>query len=195
VGKAEVARVFLSLGSNVDRERNIASAVCILRERFGQLRLSSLYESDAVGFKGDPFYNVVVELSSSLSPADLVTVFREIEKASQRSRYGPRFGPRTLDLDLLLYDDLILDKEGLKLPRREIMECAFVLCPLAEVAGELRHPVNAKTYAALWAEFDARGQRIRRAPLSVDELIERVKGGPARPERAAGNSARSCPDV
>jgi 2-amino-4-hydroxy-6-hydroxymethyldihydropteridine diphosphokinase len=190
-----VARVFLSLGSNVDRERNIAFAISMLRERFGQLRLSSVYESDAVGFEGDPFYNVVVELSSSLLPAELVTVFREIENAGERSRAEPRFGPRTLDLDLLLYDDLVLQQEGLTLPRREILECAFVLCPLAEIAGELRHPVNAKTYAALWAEFDPRGQKIGRAPWSVDELIERLKGDPARPGRDAGNSARSCPEA
>ena len=190
-----MARVFLSLGSNVDREHNIAFAISTLSERFGQLRLSSVYESDAVGFEGDSFYNVVVELSSSLSPAELVKVFREIESEGKRSRYGPRFGPRTLDLDLSLYDDLVLQQEDLTLPRREVMECAFVLCPLAELAGELRHPVNGKTYAALWAEFDAPSQQIRRAPLSVDELIERVKGDPTRPGRVAGSSARSCTDV
>jgi 2-amino-4-hydroxy-6-hydroxymethyldihydropteridine diphosphokinase len=85
----------------------------------------------------------------------------EIEDANQRDRSGPKFSSRTLDLDLLLYDDLVLSENGLTLPRDEILKNAFVLWPLAEIAPELKHPVVKKTYAELWAEFDRAKERLR----------------------------------
>jgi 2-amino-4-hydroxy-6-hydroxymethyldihydropteridine diphosphokinase len=90
----------------------------------------------------------------------------EIEDAHGRDRSGPRFSSRTLDLDLLLYDGLVLDENGLKLPREEILKNAFVLWPLAEIAPQLVHPVAGKTYAELWTEFDKSREKI--APVEYD---------------------------
>ena len=149
-----MAKIYISLGSNIERERNTRAGIKALRERFGQLELSSVYESEAVGFEGDAFYNMVIacEVSEDVHAAN--RVLAEIEDAHGRDRSGPRFSSRTLDLDLLLYDDLVMDENGLKLPRDEILKNAFVLWPLAEIAPGLVHPVAGKTYAELWAGFD-----------------------------------------
>ena len=149
-----MANIYISLGSNINRERNTRSGIQALRERFGPLRLSSVYESEAVGFEGDAFYNMVIACDVNLDVRAANRVLAEIEDAHGRDRSGPRFSSRTLDLDLLLYDDLVLDDDGLKLPREEILKNAFVLWPLAEIAPGRIHPLVHKSYAELWADFD-----------------------------------------
>jgi 2-amino-4-hydroxy-6-hydroxymethyldihydropteridine diphosphokinase len=149
-----MAKVYISLGSNIDREHNTRAGVQALRERFGPLQLSSVYESEAVGFEGDAFYNMVIACDVSLDVQTTNCALAEIEDAHGRDRSGPRFSSRTLDLDLLLYDDVVLDADGLKLPREEILNNAFVLWPLAEIAPDRIHPLAQKSYAELWAAFD-----------------------------------------
>ena len=146
--------IYISLGSNIERERNTRSGIKALRKRFGPLRLSSVYESEAVGFDGEAFYNMVIGCEVSEDVHRTNRALAEIEDAHGRDRRGPRFSSRTLDLDLLLYDDLVLDEKGLKLPREEILKNAFVLWPLAELAPDLVHPLAGKSYADLWAAFD-----------------------------------------
>jgi 2-amino-4-hydroxy-6-hydroxymethyldihydropteridine diphosphokinase len=156
-------RVWLSIGSNQDREQNIRGAVRALRAEFGELTLSSVYESPAVGFDGDPFFNLVAGISTDL-PANLLNKrLRAIEEAHGRIRQGEKFTSRTLDLDLLTYDNLVSDNKGIKLPREEILRYSFVLMPLAEVAGEERHPLNGRTYGELWEAFDSSSQPIWRS--------------------------------
>ena len=155
-----MARIYISLGSNIDRERNTRTGIQALRERFGPLQLSSVYESDAVGFEGDAFYNMVIACDVSLDVQATNRVLAEIEDAHGRDRGGPRFSSRTLDLDLLLYDDLVLDDNGLRLPREEILKNAFVLWPLAEIAPDRIHPLVQKSYAELWADFDKSKERL-----------------------------------
>ncbi len=163
-----MAKIYISLGSNIDREANTRAGVAALRQRFGELELSSVYESEAVGFKGDAFYNMVIacEVSEDVHTAN--RALAEIEDAHGRDRSGPRFSSRTLDLDLLLYDDLALDEKGLRLPRDEILKNAFVLWPLAEIAPDLMHPLAGKTYAELWAGFDKSKENISPIEFQFD---------------------------
>lgn len=156
-----MARIYISLGSNIEREANTREGVKALRGRFGELQLSAVYESEAVGFEGDAFYNMVIACEVNEDVHSANRALREIEDANGRDRSGPKFSSRTLDLDLLLYDDLVIDELGLKLPREEILHNAFVLWPLAEIAPELTHPEAGKTYAELWQAFDKSRENLK----------------------------------
>jgi len=159
-------RAYLSVGSNIERERHVRSAVESLRERFGELVVSRVFESEAVGFAGDDFFNLVVGFDSDASVFEVVAGLRDIELAHSRDRRAPRFSPRTLDLDLLLYGDLVMDEQGIRLPRDEIARYAFVLGPLAEIAGDLRNPLDGRRFADMWREFDQTSQAMR--PVEID---------------------------
>lgn len=162
-----MASVYVSIGSNIDRERNIRSGLRMLNRYFGALQLSSLYDSEAIGFDGAAFYNLVAGFETSLAVAELVARLRDIEDAHLRRRDGPRFSSRTLDIDLLLYDDLIIDTGEIRLPRAEILYNAFVLAPLAEIAPQLQHPLTGQDYATLWRQFDHDSQHLTRLDLSL----------------------------
>lgn len=149
-----MATIYISLGSNIDRELNTRAGIEALKQAFGNLILSSVYESEAVGFDGDAFYNMVIACEVDSAVHETNQILRDIEDANGRDRSGPKFSSRTLDLDLLLYDDMILDEHGLKLPRGEILKNAFVLWPMAEIAPTLKHPEVGESYAQLWTAFD-----------------------------------------
>lgn len=146
--------VFISLGSNVAREKHLPAALGDLRARFGPLRLSSVYESAAVGFVGDPFHNLVACFTTEESLAAVQDALSVIEHRNGRSRDTGKFAPRTIDIDLILYGDLIRTHDKPILPREELTRYAFMLEPLAEIAPALRHPVDGRTFAELWAAFD-----------------------------------------
>jgi 2-amino-4-hydroxy-6-hydroxymethyldihydropteridine diphosphokinase len=156
-------RIWLSLGSNQARERSLRGAVRMLREAFGPLVVSAVYESDAVGFVGEPFLNLVAGVDTDWPVEAVQQRLRQIEDAHGRVRGDDKFCPRTLDIDLLTYGDLV--RPELDLPRDEILRHAFVLRPLAEVAPHERHPQLGRTYSALWAEFDQAAQPLRRVEL------------------------------
>jgi 2-amino-4-hydroxy-6-hydroxymethyldihydropteridine diphosphokinase len=154
-------RVFVGIGSNIDRERSVRAGVADLRQHYGPLQLSSVYESDAVGFDGDAFYNLVAAFDTDDSVEQVVATLAAIEDRHGRLRLGERFAPRTLDLDLLLYGDAIIKAENFHVPRDEIPRYAFVLWPLAELAPDMAHPETGQTFAAMWDQFDKRNQALR----------------------------------
>lgn len=155
-------RVFLGLGSNIERERYIVAGLDALAGLFGELTLSGVYDSEAIGFSGQPFLNLVVGIDTDLSPGTLSRQLRHIEVEHGRPPNASRFSPRQLDIDILTHGQLTGTVEGVVLPRPEILENAFVLCPLAEVAAQELHPGVGKTYADLWRAYDRDSQVIRR---------------------------------
>ena len=147
-------RGYVSIGSNIDKEKHIPASIDALTQHYSRLVLSSIFESEPVGFTGDTFYNLVAGFDSDLDVQDIVRQLRQIELDNGRNRDCKKFSARTLDLDLILYGDLIINDGHIQIPRDEIEKYAFVLEPLAEIAGALRHPVSGVRYSELWEKFD-----------------------------------------
>jgi 2-amino-4-hydroxy-6-hydroxymethyldihydropteridine diphosphokinase len=160
-----MAQIYISLGSNVERERHVNAGLTSLEHAFGELSLSSLFESEAVGFAGAAFYNLVVGVVTDKSVEDVADTLRAIEFAHGRTLDAKKYSPRTLDLDLLLYDHLILQTPA-QIPRDEILTNAFVLWPLSELAGDLVHPISEINYRQLWQNYDQTSQKLRKVPLN-----------------------------
>lgn len=154
-------KVFIGIGSNIDRERSVRAGVAELQQMYGDVQLSSVYESDAVGFDGDAFYNLVAAFDTDDSVAQVVVNLSAIEDRHGRLRNGERFAARTLDLDLLLFGDAIISAENYHVPRDEIPRYAFVLWPLAELVPEMQHPETGESFAQMWEKFDNRNQSLR----------------------------------
>ncbi len=157
--------IFLGLGSNLgDRAAHLRAALEALAPSVRVIRVSSIYETAPMHVENQPsFYNLACSGQTRLSPVALLHALKQIERALGRAP-GPRYGPRVVDLDLLLYDDLVLASDALTLPHPRMLERAFVLAPLAEIAPERRHPVAEKTIAVLAAALPTAGAR-RIGPL------------------------------
>lgn len=169
-------RVFVSIGSNIDRDLHVRCALDALDDHFGELLVSPVYESEAVGFVGDTFYNLVVGFDTDLEVAELGALLRRIEDANQRRRDGSRFGARTLDIDILLHGNAFGVLDGVVLPRPEILEQAHVLRPLADIAAEERYPSNGKTYAELWDRHDKSRQKL--VPVNFSWRRQSISSAP-----------------
>lgn len=160
-----MAVVYVSIGSNIDRQKNIKGCLQSLAQTFGGLTLSPIYESEAVGFDGDNFYNLVARFDTDLSVGELNQALKEIEDEYGRDRSGPRFSGRTLDIDILTYDDLVGTFDGVELPRDEITKNAFVLLPMVDLAPDEKHPELDVTYARLWFFYDKDKQKLWQVEL------------------------------
>ena len=151
--KDSIFDIFLSLGSNIEPEKNIDFAKEQLQIKYGKLLISSVYKTRAVGFKGDDFLNLVIKTSTSDSPETVIDYLHYIEKQTGRETGTGQFNSRTLDIDLLLYGDLI--DASLNLPRDEILEYDFVLEPLVEIFPEGIHHIEKRSYKEIFIELNS----------------------------------------
>lgn len=156
--------VYVAAGSNVDALRNIRLALATLRRMFPGLRVSRVYQNAAVGFAGDDFINLVVGFETALSLKDLVDELRRIETLCGRARDAPKWAPRSMDLDILLYGDLVTVTPEATLPRPDLLHRPYMLGPLADIAASVQHPLVHRTIGELWSDFD----RNAHAMTSID---------------------------
>ncbi len=157
-------RVYIDIGCNIDRGNHIRGAVRELTAQYGPLTLSPVYESRAVGFAGENFYNLVAAFDTGDSVEAVKEALMRTESRFGRTRRENRFSPRTLDLDLLLYGDTVRHDDRVNLPHPDIQRYAFVLRPLADIAPDGRHPETGLVYKKMWEQFD----KDRRVLTAVD---------------------------
>ncbi len=153
--------VYVGIGSNIEQEKYIRLARQSLLQSFGehcQLQLSPVYKTRAVGFDGDDFFNLVASFSTDISPFEVEKKLKDIEHKNGRRRGQEKFSARTLDIDLLLYDKEIINRDGISIPRDEIEKYAFVLSPLADLAPGLIHPQTQKTMSEMWQQLSQSSQ-------------------------------------
>lgn len=165
-------RVYLGLGSNIDREAHIRAALRALEDAFGLLLVSPVYESESVGFAGSNFYNLVVGIDTELPVGELSALLHGIEDANGRVRGGPKFAPRTLDIDILTYGNACGEIDGVQLPRDEILKNAFVLRPLADIAPNDRHPETVRPFLEHWEAYDQSRQKLWQIEFPLDPDLE-----------------------
>ena len=149
-----MAQIFVAAGSNVEPQANLTRAVTELARIFHELTVSAWYRNGAVGFAGEDFINFVFGFRTARGVHDTLSQLREVETLCGRPRNAPKWAARAMDLDVLLYDDLVLDEPQLKLPRPDLLVRPYMLGPLADIAPDLRHPTDGRTIAQLWAAFD-----------------------------------------
>jgi 2-amino-4-hydroxy-6-hydroxymethyldihydropteridine diphosphokinase len=141
---------WLGLGSNVNAENHIRAGINELKDKFEQVSLSPIYASASVGFEGNDFINLVARVETDLPPIELRRYLRDLEDRYGRKRNVPKFSDRSLDIDILIYDDLVLLSPVLEIPRAEIMKFSHVLKPLADLDPDLVHPVKLRTMIEIW---------------------------------------------
>jgi len=159
-----MAAVYVSIGSNIERIRHIGAGIAALEQAFDELRLSPIYETPAEGFEGDAFYNLVAGFESNEPPQRLNALFKIIEDHFGRVRGGEKFSSRTLDIDLLLYGDEVIDSDGVQVPRNEIERYSFVLQPLADLLPDQIYPGRKATFLEMWSKAVAEGE-MKAAPV------------------------------
>lgn len=160
-----MTRIYIGIGSNIERERHIATALDRLAALFDTLTVSPVYESEAIGFSGALFLNLVVGADTELALADVLVAIRAIEADNGNSGQQPKFSARSLDLDLLTYGDYCGAHCGIFLPRADITDYAYTLWPLADIAADKLHPQLRISYRELQLQFgDA--QKLWPVPFS-----------------------------
>lgn len=150
----------LSVGSNINAAENIRAALKALRLEFGHTVCSTVFESEAVGFEGDNFLNLVVIIDTEEKLADIACSLKQLEDKLGRDRSQLKFSGRPIDIDILIYGDEAGTKQGIQLPRPEITKNAFVLQPLAELLPDQIHSLSGVSYAQLWNDYDKSSQKL-----------------------------------
>ena len=156
--------VYVAAGSNVEAERHLAQAAAGLAAAFPGVRFSPWYRNRAVGFEGDDFINFAAGFDTTLSLPEVLERLHAIERACGRPPGAPRWAPRAMDLDILLYGDCVCTGPGATLPRPDLLKRAYMLGPLAALAPQLWHPTARATIGELWARFDQQAHPLERLP-------------------------------
>lgn len=162
-----MAKVYLGLGSNESPEINLRLAIAELRRRYEALEISTVYRSTAVGFDGEDFLNLVVGLTSKDSPLTICGEIELIHNLAGRVRGSDKWESRPLDIDLLLYNDLIEDTKPVRVPRADLLQYSFVLRPMSELAPDLCHPVTGETMLEHWQKFDQDSHPLVRTDVDL----------------------------
>lgn len=157
--------VYVAAGSNIEPKQNLRTAINALKRRLGDVQVSRAYRNKAVGFEGPEFVNLVIGFKADLTLTEVLSVLQAVESLCGRARKAPKFEPRTMDLDLLIYGDMVCATHAITLPRPDLVKRAYMLGPLAELAPNLVHPTLHKTIGELWQEFDQSAH-----PLTLVEL-------------------------
>ena len=155
---------WLGLGSNVNAENHIRAGISELEQKFEGVSFSPVYSSTSVGFDGDDFINLVARVETDIQPVELRQYLRDLEDRYDRKRDVPKFSDRSLDIDILLYDDLVLLSPVLELPRAEIMKFSHVLKPLADLDPDLIHPIQLRSMAEIWESSGLDHECLRLLP-------------------------------
>ncbi len=146
--------VYVAAGSNIEPLLHLRSALNALKRRVGDIKVSPAYRNKAVGFDGPEFINLVIGFETELTLTEVLSVLQAVESLCGRARKAPKFEPRTMDLDLLLYGEMVCDTHAITLPRPDLIKRAYMLGPLAELAPDLLHPTLKRTMGDLWKNFD-----------------------------------------
>ena len=159
-------RVFVAAGSNVEPEHNLGRACADIAHTWPDAHFSRAYRNVAVGFDGPDFINLVVGFSAAQPLAYVIERLRGIETNCGRPRYAPKWASRTMDLDVLLYGELVEKTTDYTLPRPDLLKRPYMLGPLAEIAPDVLHPVEKRSIGDLWAAFDRDGHEMK--PVEID---------------------------
>jgi 2-amino-4-hydroxy-6-hydroxymethyldihydropteridine diphosphokinase len=155
---------WLGLGSNVDAVSHIRAGIRELERDFENVSLSPVYSSAAVGFEGHDFINLVARVETGMPPLELRQYLRNLEDRFGRKRQVAKFSDRTLDIDILLYDDLVVFSPLLEIPRAEILKFAHVLKPLADLDPDLHHPFELRSMADIWKDSGLNDDYLKLLP-------------------------------
>lgn len=161
--------VFVAAGSNIRPREHLRRALRLMREAWPDLRVSSAYANKAVGFEGEDFVNLVAGFSTDQPLPQVLDRLHAIENACGRPREAPKWAPRSMDLDVLLYGDLVGDFPGARLPRGDLLRRPYMLGPMAEIGPQVVHPTAARTIGELWAEFDSEGHVMTPVDLGGED--------------------------
>jgi len=161
--------VHINIGSNEDRALKLTLALKTLEKEFSNIFISSLYESPAEGFEGNDFYNIGINATTDKSIHEVRAALKNIEDDLGRDRNLAKFPVRIIDLDLVLYDDVI--EASLNLPRADILKYGYVLAPLAELSASKRHPIEGQTYQELWRAFQSSRDFVL-SQYNIDKLFK-----------------------
>ena len=149
-----MSQIFIGVGSNVDREKNIASCINMLKESYESFSMSPIYETESMGFSGPNFYNLVCKFETDEKLLDLKLNLNNIEMVHGRTHGETKFSSRTLDIDILYYDSLVIETDNITVPRDEIIRYDFVLRPLVDIAPDFIHPKEKLTNEEILNTYD-----------------------------------------